>query len=93
MLYSNGGIVMKKIVFFILSINLFVNYNIHTNLLIKKDLSKNFEIRKNQQGTIVKPQYIILHYTVNCNHKEIIEYFKNPFKIYFHNNFYSQYFY
>jgi N-acetyl-anhydromuramyl-L-alanine amidase AmpD len=66
---------MKKIVYFLIA---FVNfYNISTNLIIKKDLSTHFDQRINSKNQRVKPKYIILHYTANCDERSILKWFKN----------------
>jgi N-acetyl-anhydromuramyl-L-alanine amidase AmpD len=66
---------MKKIVyFFIASLS---SLSIFSNLIIKKDLSSNFDQRIILNNQLVKPEYIILHYTANCNEKSVLQWFKN----------------
>lgn len=48
------------------------------NLKIELHPSKNFDQRKIKRQ-IVKPNYIIVHYTVNCDRKSAIQWLKKSF--------------
>lgn len=50
---------------------------IQAELSIQHQPSQNFDQRQNKQRKIVAPNYIIIHYTANCDKKSTLKWLKN----------------
>lgn len=64
----------------ILSLSLLLTFfdsTMYPQLNIQHQPSINYSERINKNKKSVKPEYIIIHYTANCNHKSVIDHFKS----------------
>jgi len=65
------------VMIFILLYSIFsVNNLTAAKLKIDHQPLQDYTVRKNKNKKIVKPEYIIIHYTANCNQKSVINHFK-----------------